>query len=194
LGTEADTIAEDQCKWACFISHVQVVATFQVQWLGGEIERRLEVEGKRLTRVWIDKQQTATDKGMYDGVRLSQHFILYMTKEVLLSKYCLQEIEWALKHRKNIILVCQQDERHGGVPGSFFKGHYEDALRHAFPNEVDFKWLLQRSPVYVHDRGQHADVMFHDAKAKNGSLASDPCRRRQTLCNRACRQRLGQGM
>ena len=165
---------EGDCQWACFVSHHQAAATFQVQWLGREIESRLEAERKLLTQVWIDKQQTATDKGMYDGVRLSQHFILYMTKEVLLSKYCLQETEWALKHRKNIILVCQQDERHGGVPGSFFKGHYEGALRHAFPNEVDFKWLLQRSPVYVHDRGQHADVMFHDAKANNGILDQMP--------------------
>ena len=174
LGSEEDIVPEGDCQWACFVSHHQAAATFQVQWLGREIERRLEAEGKLLTQVWIDKQQTATDKGMYDGVRLSQHFILYMTKEVLMSKYCLQETEWALKHRKNIILVCQQDERHGGVPGSFFKGHYEGALRHAFPNEVDFKWLLQRSPVYVHDRGQHADVMFHDAKANNGILDQMP--------------------
>jgi hypothetical protein len=30
--------------------------------------------------------------------------------------------------------------------------------------------------VYVHDRGQHADVMFHDAKAKNGILDQMPLR------------------
>jgi hypothetical protein len=173
LGAEEDSVPEGDCQWACFISHHQAAATL-VRWLGSEIERRLEAEGKLLTRVCIDKQQTATDEGMYDGVRRSQHFILYMTKEALLSKYCLQEIEWALKHRKNIILVCQQDEHHGGVPGSFFNGHYEDALRQAFPNEVDVKWLLQRSPVYVHDRGQHADVMFHDAKAKAGILDQMP--------------------
>jgi hypothetical protein len=46
---------------------------------------------------------------------------------------------------------------------------------------VDFKWLLQRSPVYVHDRGQHADVMFHDAKANNGILDQMPLTRSVNL-------------
>jgi hypothetical protein len=57
LGAQDDIVPEVDCQLACFISHHQAAATFQAQWLGREIERRLEAEGKLLTRVWIDKQQ-----------------------------------------------------------------------------------------------------------------------------------------
>jgi nucleoside-diphosphate-sugar epimerase len=70
---------------------------------------------------------------MNEGVRLSRNFILFLTKEVLSSEWCLKEIRKALKHRKNVILVFQTDKRYGGVPGPFSE-FYGPELKKAFPN------------------------------------------------------------
>ena len=123
LGT-ADEVREEECKWACFISHHHAAASHQVQrarslrlsasavvvrlmahahphastrtgartraftharpdacmltrarthpvlGLGSKIEERLGNEGKRLCKVWIDKQERAAVEGMHEGVRL----------------------------------------------------------------------------------------------------------------------------
>jgi hypothetical protein len=165
----ADAVPNDQCKWAGFISHHQAGASHQVLWLGGKIEKKLTERRHRLTGVWIDKQECADPDGMNEGVRLSRNFILFLTKEVLSSEWCLKEIRDALKHRKNVILVFQTDKRYGGVPGPFSE-FYGPELKKAFPNADDFTWLTRKSYVAFHDRGQHVDVMLCDPKCKNGIL------------------------
>jgi hypothetical protein len=167
LGEPGAEIPEEECKWACFISHYQAEASHQVLGLGGEIEKQLQGLGKRLTKPWIDKQQKATEEGMHEGVRLSRNFILYMTKGVLTRDFCLNEIRMALQYRKNVILVFQTDPRSGGVPGPFFD-YYGSELKKAFPNADDGKWLMRNSYVQFHDRGQHVQVMLHDEISKNG--------------------------
>ena len=169
LGEVGYVVPEDQCKWAAFASHHQADASHQVLLLGKCISERLKGLGKRLTVVWIDKEQMATVEGMREGVRLSQNFILFLTRDVLTRPFCLDEIRLALHYWKNIILVVQTDTRHGGVPGSFFE-FYSPELKRAFPNADDYKWLMRNSYVPFHDRGQHADVMLHDEKSKNGIL------------------------
>ncbi len=169
LGEDGEDVPEDQCKWAAFVSHHQVACSHQVLWLGLIIESRLKEQGKRLTRVWIDKNERATIHGMQEGVRLSRHFILFLTKEVLSRKFCLEEISNALKYRKNVILVYQTDERYGGVPGPFFD-FYGKELKKCFPNEEDWKWLMKNSYVQFYDRAEHVDVMLHSRRCENGIL------------------------
>jgi hypothetical protein len=169
LGAPESVVPEEKCKWACFISHHQADASHQVLWLGNLISERLKQLGERLTVVWIDKNQKATEEGMREGVRLSQHFILFLTKEVLTRDFCIKEICMALEHRKNVILVYQADKRHGGVPGNFFD-FYGPELKKAFPNAEDIKWLMKNSYVQFDDRGQHVDVMLHDEQCENGIL------------------------
>jgi hypothetical protein len=106
---------------------------------------------------------------MNEGVRLSRNFILFLTKEVLSSEWCLKEIRNALKHRKNVILVFQTDKRYGGVPGPFSE-FYGPELKKAFPNADDFTWLTKKSYVAFHDRAEHVDVMLHSEKCRNGIL------------------------
>ena len=160
-------------KWAAFVSHHQVIASFQVLWLGERIEKELKQQGKRLTGVWVDKKQKATVQGMHEGVRRSQHFILFLTKEVLTRDYCLNEIRMALKYRKNVILVFQTDARSGGVPGPFV-GYYGPELKMAFPNVDGYNWLMRNSYVQFQDRGGLVDVMLSDPKCKNGILDQMP--------------------
>jgi hypothetical protein len=169
LGEDGKDVPEDQCKWAAFISHHQADGSHQVLWLGGKIESSLKEQGKRLTTVWIDKEQRATVDGMHEGVRLSRHFILFLTKEVLSRKFCREEISNALKYRKNVILVYQTDERHGGVPGPFFD-FYGKELKKWFPNAEDCAWLMKNSYVQFHDRAEHVDVMLHSKRCENGIL------------------------
>jgi hypothetical protein len=169
LGNVADAVAEEQCKWACFISHHQGAASHTVLLLAAWMEKKLKELGKRLTEVWVDKGKKATPEGMHEGVRLSRHFILFLTRDVLKRDWCLNEIRMALKYHKNIILVYQTDARFGGVPGPFAE-FYGPELKKVFPNEDDYKWLTKTSYVEFHDRGQHADVMLCDSKCENGIL------------------------
>ena len=85
----------------------------------------------------------------------------------------------ALEHRKNVILVYQADKRYGGAPGSFVE-FYGPELKKAFPNVEDYAWLTKNSYVQFYDRGQHVDVMLHDAQCKNGILdqMAVPCDQR----------------
>ena len=169
LGELADVVPYEDCKWAAFISHHQAVASHSVLLLGKQIEEKLKQQGKRLTEVWVDKEQKATGEGMHEGVRLSQHFILFLTKEVLTRDYCLNEIRMALKYRKNVILVFQTDARSGGVPGPFF-GYYGPELKKAFPHADDYGWLMRNSYVPFQDRGSLVDVMLSDPHCGNGIL------------------------
>jgi hypothetical protein len=169
LGEAGEDVPEDQCEWAAFISHHQLVASHAVLWLGKEIETKLKEEGKRLTKIWIDKKEKATVEGMEEGVRLSRHFILFLTRQVFSREFCREEIGNALKHRKNVILVYQTDERHGGAPGSFFD-FYATELKKWFPNAKDYAWLMKNSLVQFYDRAEHIDVMLHSESCKNGIL------------------------
>jgi hypothetical protein len=172
LGEPVDVV-RDEMMWAVFVSHHQADASYQVLYLGERIEKELKQQGKRLTGVWIDKNQKATEEGMHEGVRLSQHFILFLTKEVLTREFCLEEIRLALKYRKNVILVFQTDARSGGVPGPFV-GYYGPELKKAFPDADDYKWLMRNNYVQFQDRGSLVDLMLSDPKCKNGILDQMP--------------------
>ena len=92
-----------------------------------------------------------------------------MTKDVLTREWCIQEIKWALKYRKSVIIVYQTDPRNGGVAGSFSE-YYDKELKRAFPNKDDFEWIKQNHYVQFHDRGGHVGVMLHDDACKNGII------------------------
>ncbi len=159
LGEPADAVPSEKCKWAIYITCHQAEASHQSLWLGALIAQNLKKRGQRLTRVWIDKQERATLDGVYEGVRLSRNYILFLTKQVLTREFCLNEIRNALKYRKNVIIVFQVDQRYGGVRGSFSE-FYGPELKKAFPHPDDYMWLMRNSHVDFHDRGQHVDVML----------------------------------
>ena len=133
------------------------------------IEKDLKERRCRLTEVWVDKQQRATPDGMNEGVRLSRNFILFLTKEVLTREWCLNEIRHELKHRKNVILVYETNERCGGVAGTF-STFYGPELKKAFSHAEDYQWLMRNSYVAFHDRGPQVDVMLCDPRCKNGII------------------------
>eukprot|EP00929_Paragymnodinium_shiwhaense_P031342 TRINITY_DN17577_c0_g2_i1.p1 TRINITY_DN17577_c0_g2~~TRINITY_DN17577_c0_g2_i1.p1 ORF type:complete len:653 (-),score=70.63 TRINITY_DN17577_c0_g2_i1:780-2684(-) len=64
-------------------------------------------------KCWIDLKQDLTEQRLHDGVRNSQNFILLLTADVFESNWVLQELEWAMTYKKNIVLVQETDEQHG---------------------------------------------------------------------------------
>jgi hypothetical protein len=169
LGEGGNSVPNELCDRSAFISHHQKVASRTVLLLGEWIEKELEKRGYgHLKKVWIDKKERATSSAMKEGVRRSRNFILFLTKEVLTREYCLREIRDALKLRKNVILVYETNEEFGGVKGRF-SDFYGPELMKVFHQE-DYEWLIKRSYVEFHDRGQHVDVMLGDLKCRNGIL------------------------
>ena len=56
------------------------------------IERQLVAEGQPLGEVWLDRTQTATREGMYDGVRRSRALAALLTKDYFARDWCIQEL------------------------------------------------------------------------------------------------------
>ena len=54
-----------------------------------------------------------TKTGMVDGIHSSAVFILFLSDGVLQRPYCQLEIRAALETRRKILLVHEDDERHG---------------------------------------------------------------------------------
>ena len=66
--------------------------------LKNKIESQLEKEGHSLTKAWYSKTEVATEDGRHEGVKCSEHFVLFMTKEVLRKDQCQKEVCWTLEH------------------------------------------------------------------------------------------------
>ena len=90
------------------------------------------------------------------------------SQQLLTRSHCCHEIRMALKYRKNVTLVYETDERHGGVARPFVD-FYMPELQKAFPNPDDYHWLMRNCYVKFHDRGQHVEA------ALNGILDQMQC-------------------
>jgi hypothetical protein len=85
-------------------------------------------------------------KTLHDAVQNCAAFLFFITDGILESKWCAQEIRWAVQYKKNIILVRETDERHGGIDmKDFFKQIPQD-LMETFQNIIAIPWY--REPAY----------------------------------------------
>eukprot|EP01045_Picozoa_sp_COSAG04_P005723 COSAG04_NODE_269_length_18509_cov_13.576480_2_plen_958_part_00 len=88
-----------------FLSHAQADASGTVGTLF-HLYRRVGLH------VWLDmRQQTLTLKGMREGVRDSDVFLLVLSERVLTSWFCQQELLCAIEHRKKIQLIVEKEPR-----------------------------------------------------------------------------------
>ncbi len=133
------------------------------------IERQLDTEGQPLREVWLDRTQTATREGMYDGVRRSRALVALLTKDYLTRDWCIQELRWALHHRKNIVLVYVTDPRRAGVPGSFSE-YYKPQLKLAFPDGSDFEHIMRNAYIEFTPDGGHDMLMLRNPQTRRGIL------------------------
>merc|ERR1719410_2110549 len=82
-------------------------------------------------------------KTLHDAVQNCFAFLFFITDGILESKWCAQEIRWAVQYKKNIILVRETDERHGGIDmKDFFKQVPQD-LMETFQNIIAIPWYRQ---------------------------------------------------
>jgi hypothetical protein len=149
------------------ISHHQQPAQFMALFLKELIERQLVAEGQPLTQVWLG--MAATAEGTYEGVRRSRCLVALLTRDYFTRGWCIQEIRWALHHRKSIVFVYVTDPRHDGVAGSFSE-YYLPQIRLAFPDEVDFRWIMRNAYIAFTPDGGHDMLMLRNPQTRSGIL------------------------
>jgi hypothetical protein len=151
------------------ISHHQEPAMYMARTLKELLERQLVAEAQPLTEVWLDRLQAANREGMYEGVRRSRSLVALLTKDYFTRDWCIQEIRWALHHRKNIVLVYLTDPRRDGVAGSFSE-YYRPQIKRAFPDEVDFNWIMLNTYIEFTPDGGHDTLMLRNPQTQRGIL------------------------
>ena len=169
LGAEGYEVPDDDCRWACMISHHQQPAMAWARVLKELLERQLVAEGQPLTEVWLDRTQAENREGMYEGVRYSRSLVALLTKDYFTRDWCVQELRCALHHRKNIVLVYVTDPRRGGVAGSFSE-NYRPQIKLAFPDEADFRWIMRNTYIEFTPDGGHDMLMLRNPQTQRGIL------------------------
>ena len=94
-------------NWHFFLSHFQGNA-------GDQCGQLYELfEGKHW-KVWYDQRMEGlTTQHMMDGVEQSEVFVLFLSENVFTRPYCRLEIEHAMRSKKPIITIFEDDSRHG---------------------------------------------------------------------------------
>jgi hypothetical protein len=169
LGAEGNEVPDDDCRWACMISHHQEPAMYMARTLKELLERQLVAERQPLTEVWLDRMQAASREGMYEGVRRSRSLVALLTKDYFTRDWCVQELRWALHHRKNIVLVYVEKQRYAGVPGSFPE-YYLPQLKLAFPDKLDFDHIMRNTYIEFTPDGGHDMLMLRNPQTQRGVL------------------------
>ena len=94
-----------EIKYHAFVSHAQMESSGEAAALDFTL-RRIGVYS------WRDMSQSEiTAEGMKKGVESSDTFILLLTESTLSRWFCLLEIGWALRSKKNIIIVVETNPR-----------------------------------------------------------------------------------
>eukprot|EP00924_Labyrinthula_sp_SR-Ha-C_P005667 augustus_masked-scaffold_14-processed-gene-1.38-mRNA-1 protein AED:1.00 eAED:1.00 QI:0/-1/0/0/-1/1/1/0/1776 len=80
---------------------------------GSEIARNIYYKASSLgLTCWFDQNaRRLTEEGMFQGVLSSKVFVLVLTKSVLFRPFCLKELFWAIKSRKKVVVVYENDPR-----------------------------------------------------------------------------------
>jgi len=125
-----------------FLSHIQRNAQDAI--LSMQMFLREERPG---TKVFVDVD-VEMDEGLEGTLKRAVGtcgaFIFFITDGVLSSRWCQQEIRWAVEFGKNIVLVRETDVRHGGVEmGDFLKQVPEDLLP-VFTNCIAIPWHREK--------------------------------------------------
>eukprot|EP00899_Mesostigma_viride_P012162 jgi/Mesvir1/20947/Mv08018-RA.1 len=102
---------EEGCKYHFFISHYQKNGGDQCMALKASLTKVYPDIG-----VWYDQDESPTEAGMREGVSGSETFMLFLTDGVLTRPAVQLEVREALRLGKPILLVHEQDERHGFAP------------------------------------------------------------------------------
>jgi len=131
---------EEPQLWDTFISHCQKDAQDAV----GLLFQLLKM---RNVKAWIDMQQDDIDiSGMMEGVSQSRCFLIYLTKNYFHQVFTILELEAALFLEKEIFIVWESDERHGGY--SNFKSYMKKC-------PAKYQSLFFQKEAVVFERRKH---------------------------------------
>ena len=94
-----------EMTYTCFMSHAQADGA-------GAVGTLFFAFAKFGLTNWLDmRQQDITLEGMKKGVRDSRIFLLFLTKRVLASWYCQQEMLEAIRLNKKVQIVLEEEPR-----------------------------------------------------------------------------------
>ena len=104
-----DTIAErskrvNEAKAGVFLSHFQFNGGPDMMALKSELEHLCPE-----IKVWYDKDEEPSPEEMRLGIKNSRYFLLYLTENVLMRRFCRKEIRWALNYKKRVVLLWKQE-------------------------------------------------------------------------------------
>ena len=134
------------CKQHVFISHKQANAADQVHTMFLELQRRG-------CEVWYDMDaEDLTKTGMVAGIESSAVFVLFLSDGVLLRPYCQLEIRAALENQRKVLLVHEDDERHG---------KYDFAPRQTKNVPADIKAIGEAHESIPYRRRKHEKEAFY---------------------------------
>lgn len=71
-------------------------------------------------------------------------FLFFITDGILGSIWCAQELRWAVEYGKNIVLVRETDERHGGLEMKDFFEQVPEDLLPVFKNNIAIPWYREK--------------------------------------------------
>ena len=82
---------------------------------------------------WLDMEaENLTLEGMRNGVATSQCFMLVLTRGVLFRPYCIEEIFVAANLQKDVVLVCETEERFHAFKYAEWKEQCKTSKEHAW--------------------------------------------------------------
>ena len=144
------------CQWHVFISHKQANAADQVHTMFLELQRRG-------CEVWYDMDaEDLTKTGMVAGIESSAVFVLFLSDGVLLRPYCQLEIRAALENQRKVLLVHEDDERHG---------KYDFAPRQTENVPADIKAIGEAHESIPYRRRKHEKEAFYGELLRRIHLA-----------------------
>ena len=98
-------LPDQEMQYFCFLSHAQAEASGQVK----HLHQLLKSLG---CHCWLDMEaNNLTEAGMERGIQNSRVFLLFLSKDVLGREFCQKEMRWALKYKKAVQLIIEEDPR-----------------------------------------------------------------------------------
>ena len=127
-----------ECKHDFFLSHYQGTGGDQVATLNLKLK-------ERGFATWYDQEAAnLTAPGMMEGIKNSRVFLLFLSDGVLGRDFVRFEARCALKLKKPIVLMHEEDERHGKCDFGKEAGLAPDDLKPMLANNESIPWRRRK--------------------------------------------------
>jgi hypothetical protein len=129
-----------------FLSHKQESAGDQISTLYFQLQRYG-------ISCWFDNEEAeVTQDGMETGITQSNNFLLFLTVDTFKSKWVQYEVKHAIRLKKRIVLMVEEDERHNKFV--FGEAQWDDFVEHHLTIE-EARTVISNYEAITYRRKQH---------------------------------------